>query len=321
MICKYALDSSGNLVFIDDVKNGLECNCKCPSCGEKMIAKNNGKIKDRHFAHESGHTCEWYRETLLHIWSKEIIENEKTIMAPEKDSRYKFPDKFSFVSVELEKEDSITKLKPDIIAITEDGLQLWIEIAVSHKCEDIKINKIKENNINCLEVEIPTYIESKEKLKEFLIDEKEDRCFINFPFGTIIETNIEEIENESTVEQKSISIYDCRKCFTRNDLQTLYKNLLGDYTNLKDKYFYIFKYDSLDSLINKYPKLVNLFNSLCYQKDISNDELEFAGKLRKIYKYYEYGYYGVDFTEDCPNSCPYYSGESNSGLYIFCNKK
>ena len=304
MICQYALDSNGDLVFIDDVKNGLECNCKCPSCGENMIAKNDGKRNEHHFAHESDpdHTCKGYRETLLHIWSKEIIENEKTIMAPEKDSRYKFPNKFSFVSVELEKEDSITKLKPDIIAITEDGLQLWIEIVVSHKCEDIKI------------------------IKEFLIDEKEGRYFINFSFGTVIETNIEEIENKSIIKQKSISIYDCIKCFTRNDLQTHYKNLLEDYTNLKDKYFYIFKYDSLDSLINKYPKLVNLFNSLCYQKDISNDELEFAAKLEKIYKYYEYGYYGVDFTEDCPNSCPYYNGEIYNGesgdsyLYIFCNK-
>lgn len=35
----YALNSIGNLVYIDEVDTGQLCNCYCPSCKEKLVAK------------------------------------------------------------------------------------------------------------------------------------------------------------------------------------------------------------------------------------------------------------------------------------------
>ena len=216
MICKYALDSSGNLVFIDDVKNGLECNCKCPSCDEKMIAKNNGKIKDHHFAHESGHTCERYRETLLHIWSKEIIENEKAIRIPDNT-------KLTFKEIYIERVVKEFQLKPDIIGILQDDTEIWIEIAKSHECDESKKNKIIENNIKCLEIKVPEDIETnKDILKEFLLDSNSSRYFIeqtelninglSSPIETILEEysvpiiqNINKQDNKVIVEKHVIS--------------------------------------------------------------------------------------------------------------------
>lgn len=69
----YAINSVGNLVYIDEVENGIKCSCFCPNCKEPLSAKNNGAIKKHHFAHVSGAECEHAYESMLHILAKERV--------------------------------------------------------------------------------------------------------------------------------------------------------------------------------------------------------------------------------------------------------
>ena len=69
----YAFNADRKLVHIDSVKNGLECNCTCPGCNESLVAKNDGKIREHHFAHLSGNDCGTGYMTIRHIWGEEII--------------------------------------------------------------------------------------------------------------------------------------------------------------------------------------------------------------------------------------------------------
>lgn len=70
----YAIDKNGNLVHIDKVKSGNECACVCPACKEPLTAKNNGKKRVHHFAHQSGCECSSAYETMLHLLAKEKIQ-------------------------------------------------------------------------------------------------------------------------------------------------------------------------------------------------------------------------------------------------------
>ena len=79
----YALNDSGKMVFVDDVPNGLACNCRCPQGHEPLVAKNGGEIREHHFAHASGSECEGAFETAFHLLAKEIISQEKSVMLPE----------------------------------------------------------------------------------------------------------------------------------------------------------------------------------------------------------------------------------------------
>ena len=40
----YALNSDNRLMYINDVPNGLECNCICPGCKEKLMGKFENTI-------------------------------------------------------------------------------------------------------------------------------------------------------------------------------------------------------------------------------------------------------------------------------------
>lgn len=66
----YAFDSTDNFVHIDEVSNGLACDCYCPSCRERLVARNGGVKRIHHFAHASGVDCESAYETMLHQLAK-----------------------------------------------------------------------------------------------------------------------------------------------------------------------------------------------------------------------------------------------------------
>ncbi len=69
-LLKYALDRQNNIVYIDDVAKGLACDCHCPSCNERLVAKNGGSKRVHHFAHASGIECENAYESILHKLAK-----------------------------------------------------------------------------------------------------------------------------------------------------------------------------------------------------------------------------------------------------------
>ena len=78
-LIKYAIDAENRLMFVDDVPNGLECGCVCPGCKEKLIAKNDGKIREHHFAHASNKECITGYQTMIHLLAKAIIFNKMVL--------------------------------------------------------------------------------------------------------------------------------------------------------------------------------------------------------------------------------------------------
>ena len=185
MLCEYAFNENNELVHIDDVDNGLSCNCVCPCCGEKMIAKNGGKIKDHHFAHSSGTDCIGYKETLLHIWSKQIIEEYKTFTIPQYKSVSKQilikSKKINFDSVEIEQRNDTKLFQPDIVGVTKDniaiecqGIQHFVPIKYFGGEEklnrQLKYDKIKKELCKEHNIEILYFCEKRYKFENVFND-------------------------------------------------------------------------------------------------------------------------------------------------------
>lgn len=155
-LLKYAVNTENRLVYINDVPNGLECNCVCPGCKEKLIAKNDGKIREHHFAHANNNECITGYQTMIHLLAKDIIEETKI-----------FPIAFKgklLSACKIYKEIPLEEFGfiPDIIGFSPitagpnivGKIPVIIEIYVTHKVDEEKKNKIIKSGILAMEVNL-----------------------------------------------------------------------------------------------------------------------------------------------------------------------
>jgi len=145
------LSKDGTLVYIDEAKNGLACECICPGCKQPLVAKNNGKKNEHHFAHKSkDFNCEHGYQSALHYMAKDcFLEMEYfTFKKGSKIVRYKID------SVLLE--TKVSEIIPDIL-VTCDGRPFIVEIFVTHAVDDEKKEKIKGLKISTVEINLSRF--------------------------------------------------------------------------------------------------------------------------------------------------------------------
>ena len=162
------------IAHISKVKNGLKCNCECVECGEKLIAVNNKNNKrEIHFRHEIESDCKGGIETALHLLSKKIVAENNSIKLS--DNKY-----FEYSKSEIEV--TLSDYSPDVIIENKKSNQKWlIELAVTSFIGPEKLQKIKRDNWNCLEIDLKK-VDRKinpNDLKELIINSLENRTIIN----------------------------------------------------------------------------------------------------------------------------------------------
>ena len=206
-------ERNNKIIHIDEItpdENGLKCNCICPICKEQLKANTLGKIKRKHFSHNINSDCINYLETAIHKLAKQIIEDSKRIVIPRLTYNYKTlveEQNINFETVESEKYLSEHSFKPDIIGTTVHNnkkMVLIIEIAVTHKIDDVKLKKIKNSNISTIEI----YLDSKE-LSNLSLTEIKDKV-INSTSNKKWIFNRLESDKIKTYEEKLQQEMKCR---------------------------------------------------------------------------------------------------------------
>lgn len=151
---------NGKLVHIDEVDIGLKCLCVCPSCLHPLVARK-GKKTAHHFAHYNGKECEFGLETSLHLAAKEILEKHKKIVVPEffikvypyLKQNWMFSNKTEIIFDEVRLENYHQGVIPDVLVYVK-GKPLMIEITVTHKTGEEKIQKVRKQGISILEINL-----------------------------------------------------------------------------------------------------------------------------------------------------------------------
>ena len=86
VVQEYAMDEKGSSIHInqiDESHNGLACNCTCPICGERLIARKGHGGKTPHFAHQQDSPCthpEYVKQSNIHAMAEQIFLEEKDIL-------------------------------------------------------------------------------------------------------------------------------------------------------------------------------------------------------------------------------------------------
>lgn len=160
----FALDASGRTVHVDDVANGLACNCICRECGERLIAKQGSTA--HHFAHESGAECATAIESALHMAAKAVLERERRVAVPAPSAIGSAYDSMqrehqatcSLPSATIVLDAVVLEIKldgnkPDILA-TVGEKQLIIEIAVTSFAGEEKVRRLAAQGIAAIEIDL-----------------------------------------------------------------------------------------------------------------------------------------------------------------------
>jgi hypothetical protein len=137
--------ATGKLVSIHNAKNGIECNLRCPACGERLIARQ-GEINQHHFAHLSGKTCAGAIETVLHLRAKEFIS---------KCNQIRLGNNKHFAYDYAKVEAPIDNLRVDVLLRnTIANRELVVEIFVSHLLTPRKIVQLNRLGFTVLEIDL-----------------------------------------------------------------------------------------------------------------------------------------------------------------------
>ncbi|MFJ8235402.1 competence protein CoiA family protein [Ureibacillus sp. NPDC094379] len=171
----------GKLLHISEVEQGLKCGCICPNCHHPLIARK-GTITTHHFAHYKGKECENALETSLHLAAKEILNKHRKIIIPKAELNVRVSKKYKrnwnlsnqrLIQIErVELESYREGYVPDVLAFI-NGKPLIIEITVTHKTDESKINKIRSDGISVLEIDLSQYD------REFTIENLEKEVIYN----------------------------------------------------------------------------------------------------------------------------------------------
>ncbi|WP_334147172.1 hypothetical protein [Hyphomicrobium sp.] len=160
--------ANGRLLHIDEVPSGLACNCVCPGCGRRMVAKKGEVQRTHHFAHhaqQDGRSCVSAGETALHKFAKRILDERLEIALPaqvveeQRDSEVVVrAEKRTFDRAILETKDG--QIVPDVVLLLRER-RLIVEFKVTHPCDAQKIARIRAMDVGAIEIDLSQYRDHK----------------------------------------------------------------------------------------------------------------------------------------------------------------
>lgn len=195
---------NNELVTIDEVKSGLDCDCFCPACNNKLIAHKGPLVKSA-FAHYGVTDCKRGVEAGIQRLCKDMIAQSKKFTLPALYFSYSWRSKIApeeeIIVDEVTLEHRPGALVPGIILKSKEKI-IHVEITVNQRVSREKMQQLKSRNIIGVEVHMPRQVEylfqrkdyrlSNENFKDELLSRTTSKFWINNPRLSEIEEVLKE---------------------------------------------------------------------------------------------------------------------------------
>lgn len=183
----FARAADGRMVHIDEVANGLACECVCLKCGGKLVGRH-GEVRQHHFSHVLATEGIGCTETALHKAAKEIIQQKKRLALPHQleGMGLQLGTEACFDSVSLEHRLGCSEAGTEIVADAygQGAIDMVIEIAVHHRVDQGKAEKIRRLGLPAVEIDLANAASSLwdwEALRHAVVADPLRRRWINMP--------------------------------------------------------------------------------------------------------------------------------------------
>jgi len=163
----WGLSAQGEPIHITQVESGLACQCICPGCQDRLVARK-GNINAHHFAHDVKAETQACSESALHFAAKHVLKSASRVSLPAAEIAIKDLDSarlqkitidggfFNYVKSYIEQ--SRGNYRPDTTVENSSFTQMDVEILVTHEVDEVKYQKVKQVGIDMLEVDLSDLI-------------------------------------------------------------------------------------------------------------------------------------------------------------------
>jgi hypothetical protein len=162
-LIEYAIHEQTKDIFhISAVANGLECHCVCPSCGDRLVAKNQTNSVTPHFSHHTKNESRNCKMTQLHIGAQHFFQTSKQYLLPKVAFIYKgdqLTEESVYSTVVKSKLESRVGSYFADVWLETDLVAIAIEVCVTHKSPKEKTLYYREHRIPAIEYDLSGYVD------------------------------------------------------------------------------------------------------------------------------------------------------------------
>lgn len=149
--------ADGTIVHVNQVESGLACDCICPGCRARLVARK-GALKEHHFGHYRSAPCSQALESALHKLAKQVLDERRELLLPEVRAEIGDQELVTHRQEVHRFDDAVLEhhldtIVPDVI-VRKGEHRLLVEMFVTHRCGPEKISRIRELDIACLEIDL-----------------------------------------------------------------------------------------------------------------------------------------------------------------------